>query len=66
MKFAVVIYAADYTIRKASHMSSIRNGFMPLFGVMLVTGVLLLLEPDFGSFVVITAIAMGALFLGGP
>ncbi len=65
MKFAVVIYAADYTIRKASHMSSIRNGFMPLFGVMLVTGVLLLLEPDFGSFVVITAIAMGALFLGG-
>ncbi|MBL8507768.1 MAG: FtsW/RodA/SpoVE family cell cycle protein, partial [Chitinimonas sp.] len=33
--------------------------------VMLVTGVLLLAEPDFGALAVITAIAMGTLFLGG-
>jgi cell division protein FtsW len=38
---------------------------MPLFGVMLLVGALLLMEPDFGAFAVITAIAMGILFLGG-
>ncbi len=33
--------------------------------VTLVVGALLLLEPDFGAFVVITAIMMAILFLGG-
>ncbi|MFZ9962563.1 MAG: putative lipid II flippase FtsW [Burkholderiales bacterium] len=65
MKVAVVLYAADYTVRKASDMSKIRKGFLPLFAVMSVTGALLLLEPDFGAFVVITFIALGVLFLGG-
>jgi cell division protein FtsW len=41
------------------------KGFLPLFVVMFVTGSLLLLEPDFGAFVVILAIAFGILFLGG-
>jgi cell division protein FtsW len=40
-------------------------GFLPMFIVMLVVGWLLLREPDFGAFVVITVIAMGILFLGG-
>lgn len=65
MKLFVVIYAADYTVRKAAFMHSLRRGFLPLFGVMLLTGGLLLREPDFGSFAVITVIAMGILFLGG-
>ena len=65
MKFATILYAADYTIRKGVHISSFKRGFLPLFAVMVVTGWLLLEEPDFGAFVVITAIAMGVLFLGG-
>ena len=65
VKLAVVLYAADYTVRKAAHMHSFRKGFLPLFVVMLVVGWLLLREPDFGAFVVITVIAMGILFLGG-
>lgn len=65
MKFATILYAADYTIRKGVHISSFKRGFLPLFAVMVVTGWLLLAEPDFGAFVVITAIAMGVLFLGG-
>ncbi|HZP85966.1 MAG TPA: putative lipid II flippase FtsW [Burkholderiales bacterium] len=65
MKLFAVLYAADYTVRKAAHMSSLRRGFLPLFLVMLVTGALLLQEPDLGAFAVITAIAMGVLFLGG-
>src|SRR6185436_16493188 len=65
MKLIVVLYAADYTVRKAAHMASFRKGFMPMFLVMLVAGGLLLAEPDFGAFAVIAVIAMGILFLGG-
>jgi len=65
MKFFVVLHAADYTVRKAAYMHSLVKGFFPMFVVMLVTGVLLLAEPDFGALTVITAIAMGILFLGG-
>jgi cell division protein FtsW len=65
MKVFVVLYAADYTVRKAAFMHSLRRGFMPMFFVMLAAGALLLLEPDFGAFAVITVIAMGILFLGG-
>jgi cell division protein FtsW len=65
MKLFVVLYAADYTVRKAAHMASLRKGFAPMFVVMLTTGCMLLLEPDFGAFAVITLIAMGILFLGG-
>jgi len=65
MKLFVVVYAADYTVRKAAYMHSLRKGFLPMFSVMLLTGGLLLREPDFGAFAVITVIAMGILFLGG-
>jgi len=65
MKFFAVLYAADYTTRKAAVMHDIRKGFLPMAAVMLITGALLLHEPDFGAFVVITAIAVGILFLGG-
>jgi cell division protein FtsW len=65
MKVAVVLYAADYTARKHTFMHSFRRGLLPMLGVMLVVGWLLLREPDFGAFVVICAIAMGTLFLGG-
>ena len=65
MKVCAVLYAADYTVRKAAFMHSLRKGFLPMFGVMLLTGGLLLREPDFGAFAVITVIAMGTLFLGG-
>ena len=65
MKLAAVLYAADYTARKAAHMASFRKGFLPMFVVMMLVGWLLLREPDFGAFVVITVIAMGILFLGG-
>ena len=65
MKLAAVLYAADYTVRKSALMHNFRRGLLPMLGVMLVVGWLLLREPDFGAFVVITAIATAILFLGG-
>jgi cell division protein FtsW len=72
MKLAVVLYAASYAVRKAAFLHAeqplkhtLLRGFLPLCSVMLAIGGLLLLEPDFGAFVVIVAIAFGILFLGG-
>jgi cell division protein FtsW len=65
MKLATILYAADYTVRKAAFMKSLKKGFMPMFLVMLGLGGLLLMEPDFGAFVVIVSIALAVLFLGG-
>ena len=65
IKLFVVLYAADYTVRKLALMHSFKRGLLPMFAVMLVVGWLLLREPDFGAFVVVAAIATGILFLGG-
>ncbi|MBS0320836.1 MAG: putative lipid II flippase FtsW [Proteobacteria bacterium] len=72
MKLAVVLYAASYAVRKAAFLhaeqplkATLMRGFLPLFGVMVIIGGLLLMEPDFGAFVVIVAIGFGMLFLGG-
>ncbi len=65
MKLFAVMYAADYTVRKGALLESFVRGFLPMMAVMLVVGGLLLREPDFGAFAVVTAIAISILFLGG-
>jgi cell division protein FtsW len=65
MKLIAVIYAADYAVRKGAVKDHLLKPFLPMFGVMALVGALLLLEPDMGAFVVICAIAMGTLWLGG-
>ena len=65
MKLAVTIYAANYTVRKQQYMHSFGKGFLPMALAVGVVGALLLLEPDMGAFMVVAAIAMGVLFLGG-
>ncbi len=65
MKLFAAIYVADYTVRKAAVMDSFRRGFMPMVGVMVLVGFLLLREPDFGAFAVIAAISISILWLGG-
>ncbi len=65
MKLFVVLYAADYTVRKQQFMHKLTKGFMPMAAAIGCVGLLLLLEPDLGAFGVIVCIAMGILFLGG-
>jgi cell division protein FtsW len=65
MKLFVVLYAADYTVRKQQVMHKLTKGFMPMTAAIGFVGLLLLLEPDLGAFGVIVCIAMGILFLGG-
>jgi cell division protein FtsW len=65
MKLFAVLYAADYAVRKGAVKDHLLKPFLPMFAVMSMVGALLLLEPDMGAFVVICAIAMCTLWLGG-
>ncbi|MDD2684835.1 MAG: putative lipid II flippase FtsW [Gallionella sp.] len=65
MKLFAVMYAASYTIRKTKDKDTFFKAFWPMFAVMVVIGTLLLSEPDMGAFVVILAIAVCTLWLGG-
>jgi cell division protein FtsW len=65
MKLFVVLYAADYAVRKQESIHRFRRGFLPMALAMALIGTLLLLQPDLGAFMVIVSIAMGLLFLGG-
>jgi len=64
-KFAVLLYAADYMVRKMDVKERFFRAVMPMAAAVAVVGVLLLAEPDMGAFMVISVIAMGILFLGG-
>ena len=64
-KFAVLLYAADYMVRKMDVKERFFRAVMPMAIAIAVVGLLLLAEPDMGAFMVISVIAMGILFLGG-
>ncbi|MFT7721545.1 MAG: putative lipid II flippase FtsW [Roseateles sp.] len=64
-KFGIALYAANYMMRKMDARENFFQAVTPMVIALAVTGVLLLAEPDMGAFMVIAAIAMGILFLGG-
>jgi len=64
-KFTVLLYAADYMVRKMDVKERFFHAVWPMGAAVAVVGVLLLAEPDMGAFMVIAVIAMGILFLGG-
>lgn len=65
VKFISVIYIAGYVTRHSDHVRDSAYGLLKPLMLFSVACVLLLLEPDFGSAVVILIIAMGMMFLGG-
>jgi cell division protein FtsW len=64
-KFAVLVYAADYMVRKMDVKERFFRAVLPMAVAVALVGLLLLAEPDMGAFLVIAVIAMGILFLGG-
>ncbi len=64
-KFATLLYAADYMVRKMEVKERFFRAVIPMAIAIGIVGLLLLAEPDMGAFMVISVIAMGILFLGG-
>ena len=64
-KIAVLLYAANYMVRKMDVKENFLRAVVPMAAAVAIIGSLLLAEPDMGAFMVIAVIAMGILFLGG-
>ena len=64
-KLGIAMYAAGYMVRKMEVKENFLRAVLPMAVSIAVVGLLLLAEPDMGAFMVIAAIAMGILFLGG-
>ena len=65
MKLFVVVFLAGYMLRRGEEVRTTVKGFLKPMLILGVVGVLLLLEPDFGSGVVVAFTALGMMFLGG-
>ncbi|MEY4705783.1 MAG: integral rane protein involved in stabilizing FstZ ring during cell division [Nitrospirota bacterium] len=65
VKLVVVIYMAAYLTRKGDKITSFRDGLLPALIVLGVLSVLVLLEPDLGTVVVIGLVTIGLWFLAG-
>ena len=64
-KLAVAIYVAAYLVRHNKQVRSDFVGFIKPIGVITLIAGLLLLEPDFGTAVVLFTTVLGMLFLAG-
>jgi cell division protein FtsW len=64
-KFAIAVYMAGYLVRRNHEIQTEWSGFLKPIAILGVIAVLLLKEPDFGATVVVTATALGMMFLAG-
>ncbi len=67
VKIIMIMYLSSYMVRHGKKLST-SNSYQPLvlpLLVLAVIGALLLLEPDFGSAVIIIMVGLALLFLGG-
>ncbi|MBI3899179.1 MAG: putative lipid II flippase FtsW [Gammaproteobacteria bacterium] len=65
MKLFIVAYVAGYLVRKQEELKKFTRGILMIGIVVAMVGILLLLEPDLGSVVVISITVLTMLFLGG-
>ena len=65
LKLFLVLYLAGYLVRRKDRLSEFTHGILTVATLLMITGVLLLLEPDMGSEVILWAVAFGMLFVGG-
>ena len=64
-KLGIALYAANYMVRKMDTRENFFQAVTPMAIALGFIGILLLAQPDMGAFMVIAAIALGILFLGG-
>ena len=64
-KLLFIIYLARYLARHGEEVRSHISGFIKPVGLLAIAALLLLLEPDFGAAVVLTATVMGMIFMAG-
>ena len=64
-KLALIIFTSKYLVKNEKNMKFILKGVLPILGVTLFIFGLIMLQPDFGTGVIIVMSIIGLLFIGG-
>ena len=65
IKLIMIVYTASFLVRQGERIKEFKVGILSMALIIAVFGTLLLLEPDFGTTVVVTATVITMMFLGG-
>lgn len=65
MKLALIIFTAKYLVKNEKLMTNIKKGVLPILGLTLLVFGIIMLQPDFGTGIIIVMSIMGLIFVGG-
>ena len=64
-KLAIIIFTSKYLSKNQSKMHKIKNYVLPILGITFLLFGLIMLQPDFGTGVILIMSVIGLLFIGG-
>ena len=65
MKLAMIIFTSKYLYNNRKDIGNIKKGVLPILGLTLIVFLLIMLQPDFGTGVILVMGVIGLLFVGG-
>ncbi len=65
MKLAMIIFTSKYLYNNRKDLGNIKKGVLPILGITLIIFALIMLQPDFGTGVILVMGVIGLLFIGG-
>lgn len=65
-KLGLIIYTSKYLSSNDKIIKNIKTGLLPLFTIILIFGLLIMLEPDFGTMMVIILTLSVLIYVSGP
>ena len=65
MKLAMIIFTSKYLYNNRKDIGNIKKGVMPILGLTIIVFLLIMLQPDFGTGVILVMGVIGLLFVGG-
>lgn len=65
MKLALIIFTSKYLCNNEKDIKNIKKGVFPILGITLLIFALIMLQPDFGTGVIIVMSIIGLLFISG-
>lgn len=64
-KIGLIIFTAKYLVNNEKNLKDIKKGVLPILGVIFLTFGLIMLQPDFGTGIIIVISCISLLFVGG-
>ncbi len=65
-KIGLIIFTSKYLAHNDKNIKDIKKGLLPLFLIIVIFFLLIMLEPDFGTAMVIILTLVGLIFIAGP